>query len=58
VSLRLATRKSALALWQANKTKSLLEAAFPELSVELVGVESSGDLEQTEALARFGRIAG
>jgi len=56
MSLRLATRKSALALWQANRTRTLLEAAYPGLEVELVRIESSGDLDQTEALARFGRI--
>lgn len=56
MTLRLATRSSALALWQAETTRALLQTAFRDLEVELVHVSSSGDRNQTEALARFGRI--
>jgi hydroxymethylbilane synthase len=40
---RLATRKSPLALWQANHVASLLTASHPDLQVELVTVTTSGD---------------
>ena len=40
---RLATRKSPLALWQANHVASLLTASHPALRVELVTVTTSGD---------------
>lgn len=56
MTLRLATRASQLALWQAEATKRLLEAAHPGLTVDLVPVKSSGDRDQTTDLARFGRI--
>ncbi len=52
----LATRKSKLALWQAETTRELLRAANPDLDVELLHVESSGDQNQKDALERFGRI--
>jgi hydroxymethylbilane synthase len=42
-SVRIATRESPLALWQANHVKGLLEAAHPGLAVELVPMSTSGD---------------
>ena len=56
MSLRLATRSSNLALWQAEATQRALEAALPGQVAELVPLKSSGDLDTTTALARFGRI--
>ncbi len=53
-ALRLATRGSALALWQAERTRTLLDALG--LTAELVIVESSGDRDRTTDLARFGSI--
>ena len=41
--LRLATRGSPLALWQAGHVASLLETAHPGLEVELVTVTTTGD---------------
>jgi hydroxymethylbilane synthase len=41
--LRIATRGSALARWQADHVATLLEKAEPGLEVELVVVETSGD---------------
>ncbi|MGO9660203.1 MAG: hydroxymethylbilane synthase [Acidimicrobiales bacterium] len=41
--LRLATRGSPLALWQAGHVASLLAAAHPGLEVELVTVTTTGD---------------
>jgi len=56
VRLDLATRKSRLALWQAEAARALLAAAHRELDVELVQVASAGDRDATTELARFGRI--
>jgi hydroxymethylbilane synthase len=40
---RIGTRASALALWQANWVKSQLEGLWPELSVELEVIKTTGD---------------
>ena len=56
MKLVLATRRSRLALWQAEATRRALSAAWSDLEVELCEIESSGDLNQRDALARFGRI--
>lgn len=53
--LKLATRGSQLALWQANKVASLLEA-FQELTVELVIVKTQGDRNQEVALGDAGSV--
>ena len=50
MTLRLATRGSELALWQARRTSELLGGA------EIVVVESSGDRDLVTELARFGSI--
>jgi hydroxymethylbilane synthase len=42
-TLRIATRESPLALWQANHVKSQLERAHAGLRVELVPMTTSGD---------------
>ncbi|MFT7677067.1 MAG: hydroxymethylbilane synthase [Planctomycetota bacterium] len=56
MSLTLSTRASDLALWQAHTTRAGLRAAWPELDVQLLKVESRGDQDRTTELARFGRI--
>jgi hydroxymethylbilane synthase len=52
----LATRSSALALWQAESVARALKAAWSDLDPELLRVTSSGDADQSSDLARFGRI--
>ena len=52
--LRIATRESALALWQANYVKDRLEAAHPELTVELVPMTTKGDQILDTPLAKVG----
>lgn len=42
-TLKIATRKSPLALWQANFVKDRLEALHPDLQVELVPMSTQGD---------------
>lgn len=41
--LRIATRKSPLALWQANHIRTELLNHWPELNIELVPMQTSGD---------------
>jgi len=52
--LRIATRKSALALWQANHVKDLLQSAHPGLEIELVKIVTQGDRILDRPLAEIG----
>jgi len=52
--IRIATRKSALALWQAEHVKARLEAAHPGLQVSLVPMVSKGDKLLDAPLAKIG----
>ncbi|MDQ7995690.1 MAG: hydroxymethylbilane synthase [Luteibacter sp.] len=52
--LRIATRKSALALWQAEHVASLLRQAHPGLVVELVPLSTRGDEILDRSLATIG----
>ncbi|MFT7559551.1 MAG: hydroxymethylbilane synthase [Flavobacteriales bacterium] len=52
--IRIATRKSALALWQAETVKSALEAKYPDLVVELLPLSSKGDKILDVPLAKVG----
>ncbi|NOU52981.1 hydroxymethylbilane synthase [Pseudoalteromonas sp. JBTF-M23] len=53
-TLRIATRKSALALWQAEFVKAQLEHFHPELTVELVPMSTQGDIILDTPLAKIG----
>ena len=52
--IRIATRKSALALWQAEHVKARLEQAHPGLKVSLVPRVSRGDKLLDAPLAKIG----
>lgn len=52
--IRIATRKSALALWQANHVKARLEQLHPGLQVSLVPMVSRGDKLLDAPLAKIG----
>ncbi len=52
--LRIATRKSPLALWQANHVRDALLARHPELIVELVTMTTQGDKILDTPLAKVG----
>lgn len=53
-TIRIATRKSALALWQAEYVKARLLDAHPELAVELVPMVTKGDKILDTPLAKVG----
>src|SRR6266508_6700433 len=52
--VRIGTRGSALALWQAGWVKMQLESLWPGLRVELVPIKTSGDKLQEGPLAPVG----
>ena len=52
--LRIATRKSPLALWQAHFVRDALMAAHPGLSVEIIGMTTRGDKILDTPLAKIG----
>ena len=52
--LRIATRQSPLALWQANFVKAELEKYHPNLTVELVTMVTKGDVILDTPLAKIG----
>ncbi|MFN3587051.1 MAG: hydroxymethylbilane synthase [Moraxellaceae bacterium] len=52
--LRIATRKSPLALWQAEHVRARLEALHPGLAVELVTFTTQGDKILDTPLAKIG----
>jgi hydroxymethylbilane synthase len=53
-TLRIATRKSQLALWQAEHVAALLRAAHPGLKIELLPLLTQGDRIQDRTLAAIG----
>ena len=52
--LRLATRESRLALWQANHVADLLKTRYPDCAVGLVGMTTRGDEIQDRPLSEIG----
>lgn len=53
-TLKIATRQSPLALWQANYVKDRLIQLYPELAVELVPMVTKGDVILDTPLAKIG----
>ncbi|MGD8577003.1 MAG: hydroxymethylbilane synthase [Thiohalophilus sp.] len=53
-TLRIATRKSQLALWQAEYVKNALEAIHADLKVELIKMTTQGDKILDTPLAKVG----
>jgi hydroxymethylbilane synthase len=53
-TIRIATRKSPLALWQAEHVAALLENTFPGVTTELVKMSTQGDKILDAPLAKIG----
>lgn len=53
-SLRIGTRGSPLALWQAHHVAGLLRAAVPGISVDLVEIQTAGDQVRDVPLVQLG----
>jgi len=52
--IRIATRESALALWQTEYVKKLLLSHFPEMQVEIIGMTTRGDKILDVPLSKVG----
>jgi hydroxymethylbilane synthase len=53
-TIRIATRKSELALWQANHVADLLRERNPDLNVKLLPMVTQGDIILDKPLAKIG----
>jgi hydroxymethylbilane synthase len=53
-TIRIATRKSPLAMWQAEHVAAALKAAHPGLEVEILGMSTQGDKILDTPLAKIG----
>lgn len=53
-TLKIATRQSPLALWQANYVKDRLQQLYPGLTIELVPMVTKGDVILDSPLAKIG----
>jgi len=58
ITLRVGTRGSDLALYQADVTEAALEAAFPELTLERRVIKTTGDRRTDVALAEVAKQEG
>lgn len=54
MNLRIATRQSPLALWQAEHVRALLQALYPGVLVSLVPMTTSGDRQLERSLSQSG----
>lgn len=52
--IRIATRKSPLAMWQAEHTAARLQALYPDLTIEIIGMTTKGDRILDAPLAKVG----
>ncbi|VTM25623.1 Porphobilinogen deaminase [Stutzerimonas stutzeri] len=52
--LKIATRQSPLALWQANFIKNRLEDLYPQIKVKLISMVTKGDVILDTPLAKIG----
>lgn len=53
-TLKIATRQSPLALWQANYVKDRMQQLYPDLTIELVPMVTKGDVILDSPLAKIG----
>lgn len=53
-TIRIATRKSALAMWQAHYVEALFNQHYPEMVIELVPMSTQGDRILDTPLAKIG----
>lgn len=56
MKLRIGTRGSRLALWQAERVATALALVHPDVDTEIVRVDSTGDRDRTTSLVNLGTI--
>lgn len=54
MKIRIATRRSPLAVWQANQVAAQLVAAEPDVEIELVATDTAPDLDLSKSIAEIG----
>lgn len=54
--IKIGSRASALALWQAERVKTLLEQSNPGITGEIVKISTSGDYDRTTPLEKMGGV--
>jgi len=52
--IRLGTRGSALALWQANHVATLIKQSWSDIDTEIIPIKTTGDIRQDVSLAKIG----
>ncbi len=52
--LRIVSRTSALALWQANFVKDALQTLYPNLEIPIIGIKTEGDKVLDVSLSKIG----
>ncbi|MEZ6124519.1 MAG: hydroxymethylbilane synthase [Planctomycetaceae bacterium] len=52
--IRIATRSSKLALWQAEHVRDLIRQSSPDVDVHILHITTTGDQNQIDALRQFG----
>ena len=52
--IRIGTRGSTLALWQANYIKKKIERHYPEIQLSLKHIKTKGDIDQASSLTKAG----
>ncbi len=52
--IKIGTRGSQLAIWQAEYVKSRLSSAFPDINFELEMIKTTGDRDQKSSLTKIG----
>lgn len=53
-TIKIGTRGSKLALWQAEQVKAVISAAFPDLIIETVIIKTKGDIILDVSLSKIG----
>ena len=52
--IRIGTRSSKLAQWQAHRVEALLNKAFQNIQTEIVRIETSGDMNVNQPISEIG----
>ena len=52
--LKIATRGSQLAIWQASWVQKMIKKSYPDISTELVIIKTSGDKILDKPLSKIG----
>ena len=53
-TIKIGTRGSKLALWQAEQVKAAISSAFPRLNVEIIVIKTKGDIILDVSLSKIG----